>query len=343
VTCCTFAPGARRERLAAPFRRIPSMLRSLSFCAALVLGLVAAPPAHSLVAVQAKIDARAPAALAAAEAYAKSNPGSAPAQVALARARMQAGQAEKAIAAAEKATKLAPNDAQAFRWLGSAYGMRIGQVGMFGKMSLAPKLRAAFERAVQLDPALLEARFALVEFYMLAPGAIGGGIDKAQAQAREIGKRDPGQGQLAQASIALHQERAGDAVKHFAAALAARPADPKVRLAVAAGYQRLERWDDAFRLLRAWIAEPAAPAAAWYQLGRAAAVSGRSLDDGVAALEKFMQMARGPDDPEPKHALYRLGQIHAKAGRKPQARAALDRALALDPKYDDAKAERAKL
>jgi tetratricopeptide (TPR) repeat protein len=280
---------------------------------------------------------------AAAEAFAKAHPGSAPAWIALARARLQAGQAEPAIAAAEKATKLAPGNAQAFHWLGNAYGMRIGQVGMFGKMSLAPKLRTAFERAVQLDPDLLEARFARVEFYMMAPGAIGGGVDKARAQAAQIGKRDAAQGQLAQASIALHEDRPADASGHYAAALAARPADPKVRLAVAAGYQRLERWDDAFRLLRAWTAEPAAPAAAWYQLGRCAAVSGRSLDEGAAALEKFLALPRGLEDPEPKHALYRLGQVHAKAGRKPQARQALDRALALDPKYTDAKAERAKL
>jgi tetratricopeptide (TPR) repeat protein len=281
--------------------------------------------------------------LAAAEAFAKANAGSAPAWIALTRARLVAGQAEAAIAAAEKATKLAPGDAKAFQWLGNAYGMRIGQVGMFGKMSMAPKLRDAFERAVQLDGDLLEARFALIDFYMMAPGALGGGVDKARAQAAQIGKRDVAQGRLAQAGIALHEDRPADAAGHYAAALAARPADPKVRLAVAAGYQRLERWDDAFGLLRAWTAEPAAPAGAWYQLGRCAAVSGRSLDEGAAALEKFLTLPRGPDDPEPKHALYRLGQVHARAGRKPQARAALDRALALDPRFEDAKAERAKL
>lgn len=300
---------------------------------ALALGLALSPVAM----------AAAPPTLAVAEAAARANPKSAPAWIALVEARLRAGQAEKAIAAGEKATQLAPGDAQAFRWLGNAYGMRIGQVGMFGKMTMAPKLRAAFERAVQLDGDLLDARFALVDFYMMAPGAIGGGVDKARAQAAEIGKRDAAQGRIAQAGIALHEDRAADAAKHYAAALAARPADPKVRMAVAVGYQRMERWDDAFALLRAWTAEPSAPAGAWYQVGRLAALSGRHLDEGVAALEKFLALPRNADDPEPKNALFRLGQVQAKAGRKPQARAAFDRALALDPKYDDAKAERAKL
>jgi tetratricopeptide (TPR) repeat protein len=269
--------------------------------------------------------------LAAAEAAAKASPRSAPAWIALARVRIEAGQAEAAIAAAEKATQLAPADAQAFRWLGNAYGQRIGQVGMFGKLSLAPKLRAAFERAVQLDGDLLEARFALVDFYMMAPGAIGGDAGKAQAQATQIARRDPAQGELAQASIALHEDRDADAIRHYAAALAAKPADPKVRLAVAAGYQHAERWDDAFAVLRPWVAEPSAPAAAWYQLGRAAALSGRHLDEGAAALEKFLALPHAAEDPEPKNALFRLGQVHARAGRKPQARAAFDRALARTP------------
>jgi tetratricopeptide (TPR) repeat protein len=302
-------------------------------------GAHAEPPPGIL----APVAAPAPGALAAAEAYAKANARSAPAWIALARARLQAGQAEAAIAAADKATQLAPTDAQAFRWLGNAYGQRIGQVGMFGKLSMAPKLRDAFERAVALDGDLLEARFALVEFYMMAPGAIGGGVDKARAQAAQIGKRDAAQGELAQASIALHEEHPDEAARHYAAALAAKPDDRKVRLAVAVGYQQMERWDDAFRVLRAWTAEPSAPAIAWYQFGRAAALSGRSLDEGAAALEKFLSMPRVADDPEPKNALYRLGQIQARAGRKPQARAAFDRALALDPKYDDARTERAKL
>jgi tetratricopeptide (TPR) repeat protein len=317
------------------------MLRPVLLAFALAIAL----PAHaeSLAVVQAQVDARAPGALAAAEAFAKANARSAPAWIVLARARLQAGQAEAAVAAADKATQLAPTDAQAFRWLGNAYGQRIGQVGMFGKLSMAPKLRDAFERAVALDGDLLEARFALVEFYMMAPGAIGGGVDKARAQAAQIGKRDAAQGELAQASIALHEEHPDEAARHYAAALAAKPDDRKVRLAVAVGYQQMERWDDAFRVLRAWTAEPSAPAIAWYQFGRAAALSGRSLDEGAAALEKFLSMPRVADDPEPKNALYRLGQIQARAGRKPQARAAFDRALAIDPKYTDARTERAKL
>ena len=48
-------------------------------------------------------------------------------------------------------------------------------------------------------------------------------------------------------------------------------------------------------------------------------------------------MPRGMDDPAPKHAHYRLGQVLAQAGRKDEARAAYQTALKLDPKFKDAK------
>ncbi|MFZ9347158.1 MAG: tetratricopeptide repeat protein [Arenimonas sp.] len=123
-------------------------------------------------------------ALANAEAYAKANPKNAEAWTLLTRARLQQGKAEAAVTAGEKAVALAPNSAQAQFWLGNAYGNRIGEVGMISKMGMAPKLRDAFEKTVALDPNNLEARSALVQFYLQAPSAIGGGKDKALVQAR---------------------------------------------------------------------------------------------------------------------------------------------------------------
>ena len=316
-------------------------------CLALVLVLASACAvpvrAETLANVNARIDARAADALALAEAFAKANAGNAEAWIALARARLQAGKAEQAITAAEKATLLAPNNAQSFYWLGNAYGSRIGQVVMLSQMNMAPKLRDAFERTVKLDPDQLQARSALVEFYLQAPGMIGGGIDKARAQAVEIGKRDKAQGFMAHGRIAVHEKNAEQALKFYEAALVTKPGDARIRLAVAVAYQQLERWNDAFKLLRLWTTEDPKAGPAWYQTGRAAALSGQFLDEGVTALQRYMALPHAKDEPQKQHALYRLGQIHAKAGRKDQARLALQEALKLDPKYREAREELAKL
>ncbi len=305
-------------------------------CAALLLSAVPASAA-SLAEVQSLLEARAPTALAAAEALVKAEPKNGGAWVALTRARVYARRSEKAVEAGERATELSPNDAQAFLWLGNALGNRIGEVGMLSKMTMAPDLRDAFERAVKLDPSLIDARNALIEFYLQAPGAIGGGIDKARAQATAIAKYDRARGLLAQARIAQHEKKPAQVVKAYEDAHALKPGDPQIRAALLVAYQETKRWPEAYAGIKRWIAEEPKSNNAHYQLGRLAAVSGQYLAEGEAALRKYLAMPRGKDDPEPKHARYRLGQVLAHAGRKDEAKAELQAALKLDPKFKDAR------
>ena len=299
--------------------------------------------AKTLPEVQAMMDSRAPGSLAAAEALTKATPNDANAWVLLARARVEANQAEKAIVAAEKATALAPKNAQAFYWLGNAYGSRIGEVGMLSKMTMAPKLRDAFEQAVKLDPTLVDARSSLIEFYLQAPGAVGGGIDKARAQATVIAKYDRAKALMAQARIAMYEKKPAEAIKAYEAAYALKPNDTQLKIALIIGYQKANRWKDAYALTKQWTVDAPKQAKPWYQLGRLAAESGQYLAEGEAALRIYLKLGRETGDPEPKHARYRLGQILAKAGRKDEARAELQAALKTDPKFAEAKAALAAL
>lgn len=308
-------------------------------CLPVLLAALAASPsrAASLAEVQGLLDARNPAALKAADALTKATPNDAGAWVALARARLLAGKTEDAIGAAEKATALAPKNAQAFLWLGNAYGMRIGEVGMLSKMTMAPKLRDAFEQAVKLDPSIVEAHNALVEYYLQAPSAIGGGVDKARAEAAAIAKYDRFRAYIAQARIAAYEKNADQAIKAYENAQAMKPADPQVRTMLIVAYQEGKRWPDAYNAIRKWSAEDPKAGRPRYQMGRLAAVSGQYLAEGEAALRAYLLQPHGRDEPENKSAYYRLGQILAKAGRKDEARANLQAALKLDPKYKEAK------
>ncbi len=316
--------------------RIFASLQPLLLCCFLACAPLPAF-AKTLPDVRTMVEAKAPGALAAAEALTKAQPGDANVWVLLVRARLQSRQAEKAIAAGEKAVALGPKNAQAFYWLGNAYGNRIGEVGMLTKMSMAPKLRDAFERAVALDPALIDARTSLIEFYLLAPGAIGGGVDKARAQATAIGKYDRARALMAQGRIATHEKKPAEAVKAYEQALALKPNDVQLRLSVILGYQSVKRWKEAYALAKQWAAEDPAKAKPWYQIGRIAAESGQYPAEGEAALRTYLKLSRETGDPEPKHARYRLGQILAKARRKDEARAELQAALKIDPKLKEAK------
>lgn len=289
------------------------------------------------------VEARDKKALASADALAKAEPKNAEAWVLLARARLQTSKAGEAVAAAEKAIELAPNNSQGYFWLGNAYGARIGEVGMFSKMTMAPKLRDAFETTTKFDPNNLDAREALLQFYLQAPSAIGGGKDKANVQVNEIAKRDAARGHLARAQVFMSEKNTAAALKSYEAAYVAKPTDKNIRMAVGVGYQMAERWNEALKHYRTWTTQDEKAGAAWYQLGRTSALSGLQIEEGIAALQKYIGMPHAANEPPNKNAYHRLGQLYAKAGKNAEAKAALQAALKLDPKFADAKTELGKL
>jgi len=293
--------------------------------------------------LKSQLDAGDKKALPNAEAFAKANPKNTEALILLTRARLQAGKSELAVDSAEKAATLSPNNAQAQFWLGNAYGSQIGKVGMLSKMSLAPKLRDAFEATIRLDPNNLDARESVLQYYLQAPSVVGGGKDKAVLQVKEIAKRDAARGHLAQAQIYMADKNTTAALKSYEAAYAAKPSDASIRLALGIGYQQANRWNEAFKHFRAWAAQDDKAGVAWYQIGRSSALSGQLLDEGIAALKKYLGMPHSANEPQNKNAYYRLGQLYDKAGNKAEAKVAFKSALKLDPSYKEVKAELAKL
>ncbi len=310
-----------------------------------VLTLMASATISAITAQELKtqLDAGDKRALANAEALAKANPKNAEIWTLLARARTQANKGESAVSAAEQAVKLAPTSAQAHFWLGNAYGVQIGNVGMLSKMSMAPKLRDAFESAVKFDPSLIQARSALIEFYLQAPSMIGGGLDKAKAQAVAIAKYDRAAGFRAQTRIAMHEQNWNQAIKYAEAGLALKPNDDALRQQVIVLYQEAKRWPDAHAAVKKWMAESPESNNAHYQMGRLAAESGQYLPEGEAALRNYLKMPREAQDPQAKNAQYRLGQVLAHAGKRAEAKVAFQSALKLDPKMKEAKDALAKL
>ena len=293
--------------------------------------------------IESLLKVRDPGALAKAQAFVETNEANARAWVLLARAQLQKGEADEAVESAEQAVELAPNDAQAQFWLGNSLGVRINEVNMLRKLTMAPSLRDAYEAAVRLDGNLLDARSRLIQYY-LYPAAPGGGVEKAQAQQAEIAKRNPARGHLAEATIQrAHFEDNAAAMRAIDAAVIAVPALPAddidTRISVGGALVALERFDDAHAYYLAWATAQPRHAAPHYQLGRLAAVSGRFLEEGAAGLKRYLDggLTRGDNDPGDTAAWWRLGQIQAKQGDTAAARSSFQTALRLDPANTEAK------
>lgn len=79
----------------------------------------------------------------------------------------------------EEAVDLDENNSEYHLWLGRAYGADAMQSSFITKAVLAPKIKTQFKLAVELDSNNVQARVALAQFYLQAPGIVGGDVDKA--------------------------------------------------------------------------------------------------------------------------------------------------------------------
>ncbi len=109
---------------------------------------------------------------------------------------------KKASEALEKAVAVDPSNSEHELWLARAYGRRAETASPFTAPGQASKARQHFEKAVQLNPRNVEALSDLFEYYLDAPGFLGGGLDKAAATAARIAALDPAEGHLSQAKLA---------------------------------------------------------------------------------------------------------------------------------------------
>jgi len=258
-------------------------------------------------------------------------------------ALLRAGQYKEAAEQLERAIAQSPKDAEAHSLLGQAYGAQAGAGGMITKMRLAGKIRDHFERAVALAPDKIEHREALLEFYVQAPSAIGGGLDKARAEAAQIAKRDHVRGLLASGRIAQLDGNAELALSKYRQAAKEQPGDARIVLRLVVYLQELKRWPEAFEQLDALLARDASAGAAWYQLGRTAVFSNSRHADGEAALKKFLAMPRGENSPPLEAAHWRLGMLYEQMGRKADAKQQYLLAQQVNPGHKESKAALKKL
>jgi len=274
---------------------------------------------------------------------AASNPKNAQAQFYLGRLAFGRGNSESAEEYLEKAIALEPRNSEYHLWLGRVVGMEAQKASLFGKASLAKRTKAEFEKAVELDPNNLEARSSLIDYYVVAPGIMGGSIEKAEQQAAEITKRDPIRGVGETAKVFTLQKKYPEAEKVFVEGIRKYPAEKSLRRDLGAFYQQGKSWQNAWQTF-AWLVKvDPSDMISQYQLGKTAALSGLYLDEGEQAMLKYLAYTPTSDDPPLKWAHVRLGMIYEKKKRADLAKAHYQKALALDPKFKEAKEALAKL
>jgi tetratricopeptide (TPR) repeat protein len=219
------------------------------------------------------------------------------------------GEYKKASEALEKAATSEPDNSEIALWAARAFGRRAETSSPFTAPGFATRARQYFEKSVQLNPKNLDALTDLFEYYLEAPGFLGGGHDKAERTAARIAELDAGEGFWCQAKLAEKRKELGGAEQHLRQALAASPRQIGRFIDLArflARHGRLKESDETFA--KAAEINAASPKLLFAEAD-VYIKTNRRLDEARVLLNRYLASAITPDDPPRSQAEKLLKQL----------------------------------
>ena len=219
------------------------------------------------------------------------------------------GQFKKATESYEKAVAADPSNSEYEHWLGRAYGRRAETSSPFTAPGLASKARQHFEKAVALNPRNQEAVSDLFEYYLEAPGFLGGGLDKDAGIAEKMSRLDPAEGFWAQARIAERRKDFTAAEDRLRRAVEAAPKQVGRVIDLAKFLSKQGRVEESEQTFEA--AERIAPNSPklLYQRAETYIKAGRNIDTARDLLKRYLSATLSPDDPSRTQAEKLLKQV----------------------------------
>jgi cytochrome c-type biogenesis protein CcmH/NrfG len=243
---------------------------------------------------------------------------------------------DKGIAACEKAVSLDPGNSQYHLWLGRVYGEKADHSHFVTAAGFAKKVHAEFETAVRLNPNSAEARTDLAEFYLEAPAIVGGGRDKAEAQAEKIAALDPVRAGWVKARLAEKSTDLVAAENDYRAAILASHGAALAWRNLASFYRQTGRLDEMEDAIRHASAAPMDQPEVLMECANMLLRSKRDLPQATQLLKRYLSSSLTVEAGPAFRAHYLLGTALEQQGNKPAAAQEYRASLALAKSYTPA-------
>jgi len=255
------------------------------------------------------------------------------------RVRYTLQQWDAAIHECEQAVQMDGQNSNDHLWLGRALGEKADRANFLSAYSLAKRVRSEFEEAVKLNPRNADALADLGEFYKDAPGAVGGGVDKAEGIAAQLDKVDPARAHELRGQIASGRKDYDTAEREFKQAIAAGPHPAMQWATLADFYRKRERWTDLDSAINSLIAatdRDKKSAIALYDGASVLAKAKRNLALATKMLNNYLASPAKTEDAPAFVAYVKLARIDAQLGNATAAQKDRAAAQALAHEYKPA-------
>ena len=255
----------------------------------------------------------------------------------LGRSYLKTREWDKAVQEMEKAVQLQPSNARYHLWLGRACGDRASHAGFMKAFGWARRVVKEFETARKLAPDDLDVRFDLLEYYLEAPGIVGGGREKAEAELQAITKLNAEKGHAARATLYSKDKKWDLARKELQQAVLSYPQSASACKDLAAFLLDRNDYESALGHAKKALQLDNKSKRARL-LAAAAEIRLKSdLDEAFASLQTLAAGSLGDGDPAFEEVYYWLGECFLAKGDRAKAREAYQSALAYNPEYAKAK------
>lgn len=239
------------------------------------------------------------------------------------------GEAEKL---AEQCIAAHPKTAACHEALGHFLAIKTQSVGALYALTFVGKMRDAFKKSLELDPSGVNARFSLLQFYLHAPGLMGGGTDKAEALQAASAKINPDAAKLMQALIDYSGQRFAKAettalTLNIGGADALAEHQRSILYGLGLNYMAEKKYQDAGRMFLELQKRYPESEIGYYGLGRTLQEQGKN-GDAASAFAKALSIEASA------RSHYRLGQCLQAGNEKAKATSAFEKALAFKPPLD---------
>lgn len=239
---------------------------------------------------------------------------------------------------ARKAIKRDKRNSDYHMTLAYGYGMKAMEGGLKSAF-YASKYKGECELAIKYDPGNIDAHMGALQFYVMAPGLLGGGRDKAEETVGTIASLDPFKGHLARAFVARHDDDMEGAERAYLAAAAIDTLDPEGWKPLGMFYGDRRRYAEAIAVGERILRLDPEDLGAAYQLARAHLLLGDDLEAAAAGFRRYIESDDRPREPDLASAHWRLGAVYEKLGDRAAARREWERTLELDPEHERATAD----
>lgn len=219
------------------------------------------------------------------------------------------GEYKKATEALETAIAMEPDNAGFAHWLGRTYGRRAESAAPFTAPGYASKSRQMLEKSLMLDPLNKAVSGDLLDFYLEAPGFLGGGMHKAEELAARIAQTDPAEGHYALALIEEKRKEYNSAEQHLLLARELAPTQVGRVMDLAMFYAKRGRFNESETMFDEAVRMAPDNPKILFDRANTYIKEQRNLPAARQLLQRYIRALLTPDDPPREQALALLKKI----------------------------------